>query len=751
MGAHGELNYTISTESATLSDIKAKAGKRIQHIFGLEAWDSQNAADLLVDRARKLSGLPLIKATTGKDEKIRDLIAYALVQHCLPEPEGEGDLLCDELISLDTYRHWFRNFDDDSRQYPDLIRITAHHPGNGEIRISAHLFECKLVTIHRRHTIAEEAGEQLENGLRHLIRRFCPRKSPMALRYDQRFWWAQLQRIIANKAKVKSHRIPEATAALEKLGNGEYDIHWHAAVLILWSDVPKENAHQPVAFYGDRTLDFRLVEIAFSIPVIQCDGELIRTLADRDEPILLPLNTGPAFWEAPASPNGAGAVERMDPASTGAESDESGQGEVNPEASDTENEMPGEPFAETPTFELKSEAESRPSPHSAASEPNAPQRVPERILLGSTDQGREIFWEFGHPKLTNRHLLIFGKSGVGKTYAIQTLLHELGRSGQNTVIVDYTEGFLPSQLESPFKAAANPATFLVKQQPLPINPFRKQVKVIDGFDPIMDNSHTVAGRVASVFNAVYSTIGEQQRAVLTETIAEGLDRTGDNYDFNMLLAELKEKGTSAVALANKISSLVRENVFSGDQNGNWESLYGDASRRVSVLQLSGVNRDNARIATEFILWDLYDYAASSGRKDRPLPVVLDEIQNLDHRLDSPLGKSLTEGRKFGLALILATQTLSNLKPDERDRLFQASHKLFFKPAETEVREYAKIMEQSAGGRGIDGWIARLNELDQGECYSLGPCFNPASERLETRALKIRITSFEDRMNREDNG
>lgn len=130
VGAHGELNYTISTESATLSDIKDKAKKRILQIFGLEETDSQKAADLLTDQARKLSGLPLIKATTGKDEKIRDLIAYALVQHCLPEPQGEGVLLCDELISLDTYRHWFRNFDDDSRQYPDLIRCPSTPSGN---------------------------------------------------------------------------------------------------------------------------------------------------------------------------------------------------------------------------------------------------------------------------------------------------------------------------------------------------------------------------------------------------------------------------------------------------------------------------------------------------------------------------------------------------------------------------------------------------------------------------------------------
>ena len=75
-------------------------------------------------------------------------------------------------------------------------------------------------------------------------------------------------------------------------------------------------------------------------------------------------------------------------------------------------------------------------------------QLPERILLGSLLQGgRQVFWEFGHPELTNRHLLVFGSSGTGKTYTIQALLCELAKYGQNSLIVDYTNGFTNKQLE----------------------------------------------------------------------------------------------------------------------------------------------------------------------------------------------------------------------------------------------------------------------------------------------------------------
>ena len=123
-------------------------------------------------------------------------------------------------------------------------------------------------------------------------------------------------------------------------------------------------------------------------------------------------------------------------------------------------------------------------------------------------------------------------------------------------------------------------------------------------------------------------------------------------------------------------------------------------------------------------------------------VVLDEAQNLSHKLDSPVGGLLTEGRKFGFSLILATQTLSNLKPDEQDRMFQAAHKLFFQPAATEFQEYATILANSTSEK-QDIWVQRLSALKKGECYSLGPSLNQVGA-LEVRCFKIRISAIDTR-------
>jgi DNA phosphorothioation-dependent restriction protein DptH len=155
-----------------------------------------------------------------------------------------------------------------------------------------------------------------------------------------------------------------------------------------------------------------------------------------------------------------------------------------------------------------------------------------------------------------------------------------------------------------------------------------------------------------------------------------------------------------------------------------------------------LGRDVQKLVTEFALWDLYDQACNTGSKRHPIPVVLDEIQNLDHRSDSPIDKMLREGRKFGLSLLLATQTTSNFNQEQRDRLFQAGHKLFFKPAETEIGNFASLLAQTTSDSKGD-WAQRLAKLEKGQCWSLGP-IQTSSGALQDKPLLVSVTALEER-------
>ncbi|HMN13424.1 MAG TPA: hypothetical protein PKD55_13970 [Bellilinea sp.] len=241
---------------------------------------------------------------------------------------------------------------------------------------------------------------------------------------------------------------------------------------------------------------------------------------------------------------------------------------------------------------------------------------------------------------------------------------------------------------------------------------------------------------------MYGTIGDQQNAELTNTIEEGPE-ADENYDLQALLRDLSDRSDAARMLANKITPFVKTQPFTRGDSDSWKAIFHRHEGKVHILQLATVARDIQQLITEFTLWDLYDFASSKGNKNQPLPIVLDEVQNLDHRKDSPLEKFLREGRKFGISLILATQTLSNFESQERDRLFQAAHKLFFAPADTEIKRFADILRDNFPTASKDEWIQRLSRLQKGECLSIGPMMNQEG-KLVNRVLQLKITSMSER-------
>ncbi|MFM5538814.1 DNA phosphorothioation-dependent restriction protein DptH [Aeromonas veronii] len=423
--------------------------------------------------------------------------------------------------------------------------------------------------------------------------------------------------------------------------------------------------------------------------------------------------------------------------------DDEGEGEGEDQmlsiVADTDNVIP---------FTDSHQSESILASHVAEVKPNFESEADEldncRILIGNSPKTKEpIYWEYGHRDLPNRHLIIFGNSGQGKTYCIQGVLMELAKHSINSMVVDYTNGFLPEHLEQEFISSVKPITNLIADKPLKLNPFKKQKNIVAGTE-LTDKAYDVASRVASVFKSVYSSIGDQQLPTLIRVIEEGLETYGEHYSFDHMLQTLEDYDQTGVKVANKLLPLVKANIFAFDNSDGWNEIYQSKDSVCRLIQMARLSREVWLAAVEFILWDLYSYACLHGDKNSPLPIVLDEVQNLDHRLESPLGKMLTEGRKYGISLILATQTMSNLGKDEQDRLFQASHKLFFAPAMTEVQTYAKLLEQAVPGSNKKYWLSELSKLKKGECISVGMHAN-ANGVLVQSAKYLKVAQLDSRL------
>jgi len=728
VGAHGESNYTISTEQFQLGDVLQRLTASIGEVY--ESWNAdvcRLVAKSVLDEVRRLSGLSLVRAT-GLGEYIRDFMAYALTRKMLC---ADGEILCDYFVSLDAYQHWFDSAETNTR--PDLLWVVAHVGEDKRIHLDLRLIECKLAK--QSDLYLDKAQQQLENGLRHLVSVFMPRDehdTTEDLRPDQRYWWLQLYRLIASTAEIKMKDQVRVLSALERLTEGDYAVEWHAAALTFWTDDPSSELSQTdVWAYFDR-------EQEMGISIFSCGTEFVRRLCSREVDVALPWDKRKLRFDAIFS--GKADSRELDWGKHGADEMSDNGSTVVPRSVSPINDLPE-----------KAQSKKGASDRGNLVTSKTNDEKYERILLGKSKRGsRKVYWEFGHSDLSNRHLLIFGASGMGKTYAIQCILCELAKAGQNSLIIDYTNGFLPNQLEPEMKTMLKPNQHVIRQSPLPINPFRLQTMDLGGI-VLPETETTAAKRITSIFQKVYE-LGEQQFSVLFDAIANGLQMQGARMSLEALMDilegfltdETKNKGATQTTLS-KIRPFVMDNPFRpGADALDWERIFTDKSTHCHIFQLAGLDLHTWRLTTEFTLWDFYAFLQGSGSKDDAKVVVLDEVQNLDHREGSPLSKYLREGRKFGVALILATQILSNLAKDERDRLFNAAHKLFFRPADTEIRTFAEIASISTGDK-TDVWMKQLASLEKGECYSLGPSLNKAADKLEVKPFRIDVLPLSERI------
>ena len=409
-----------------------------------------------------------------------------------------------------------------------------------------------------------------------------------------------------------------------------------------------------------------------------------------------------------------------------------------------------------PLVPQSEKSQSKPEPEATKSEENNPKAEHEektepqkktlsdvRVNIGKDKVGNGVFWEFGNKNLANRHLLITGTSGQGKTYSIQTMLKELAEAGISSAIFDYTEGFRREQLEPEFRESLDDKIIehIVYFEGIPIDPFRRQEIEISGHrgpEKIAD----VAQRIAAIFSHVYS-FGPQQFSALYEACKSGMEKYGDAMSFDHFREMLEaSKNSSAKTVLSKMGPFFGSVEFKPDQSFDWNNVT-QSNGTVTIFQLTQFVREIQVIITELMLWDAWHYFKKFGNKNTPFVVVLDEAQNLSMDSNSPAEVILREGRKFGWSAWFATQSLKPLNDAEIVNLHQAPFALYFKPTDDEIVKIAKQIDPAGGG---SDWINSLKSLRKGQCIVVGDRIRGDGKFGAVKPTVTNVTSFQERMN-----
>lgn len=772
-GAYGQYNLTVTARKSILDTIKKKLESRLYQLFHWEKEKIDKAAKICIEEAGGLDGISLLSAINQKDHNINEFMAYVLTS--LLEKENSHDCALKIVIHMDSYKHWFsgeiEKDEDESQSRPDFLVLEARISDDDKLQLSATVTECKMSSVSYATHHKENALEQVKHGIKRLSTIFDPESKSIKRRY----WYAQLYRALAFAQVTfsdNSSEFEKLSSKLRSVLDGNFEMEWKGRVLGYWLDmdgddetvidtdisninlydIPQKRIQELLLGEGADKIDY----VDINAGVLLDDENQQDLIEEREHELREELKAVNARKKT-VEYNIDKDIEKREPQATdkdiksGENENNDGDEIVNSTEEDTNDvhENVGEQIQsnEDQSRNVTSNIESEDTNGTHDSEiTNESQNIDldnTRVLIGTDKISDKVYWEFGHKQLANRHLLITGTSGQGKTYSIQTMLYELSKSNVSSVIFDYTEGFRLDQLEADFvnKMGNHINQRVCKFENVPINPFKRQFIEFAG-QKYPEKDSDIAARFANIMTHVYK-FGDQQSAAIFDAVRIGLSKHKDDMNMKYFQEELeneKQANKSAQTVISKMQPFFYSIEFEEDSDFDWGDVIYPSESTATIFQLTAIDRDMQVIITELMLWDLWYYSTKNGSKEKPFVVVLYEAQNLSHKDKSPSCKILTEGRKFGWSAWYATQSLQVLDDDEVTRLLQSAFKMYFKPTDTEIVKMAKQLDPTDGST----WLNALKGLKKGQCIVVGERLKNDGKFGLVKPTITSVTAFNER-------
>jgi len=331
--------------------------------------------------------------------------------------------------------------------------------------------------------------------------------------------------------------------------------------------------------------------------------------------------------------------------------------------------------------------------------------IVEKINLGKNGT-YPVYWDLKHS--VNSHVALIGASGSGKSVQAQRIICEIVKAGGTVLVIDSHAAFTDDQIFEKYKEC--------------IDKYRNDINAYETgipshlFEPVRFADGTLEKKVDTV-GAITDVIsrslkfGVKQRARL---------RIAVEYVMNHDL--YKEDGFAAISVglenhADKISEEVYERLlplFKHNIFRDGDGLIVD--NKINIVHLSKMDLTSQAVVSELLLSHIWRMANAEQFKERNLFLFIDECQNMDSSSDGPLAVMISEGRRMGVNLILATQMiLQGTTNSVQQRISQCGLILYFKPASNRVALTAKMINPINESK----WLTELKNMKVGEFVASG--------------------------------
>ena len=287
------------------------------------------------------------------------------------------------------------------------------------------------------------------------------------------------------------------------------------------------------------------------------------------------------------------------------------------------------------------------------------------LCLGDNSDGDAVYWRLTDTAtVENPHACIIGLSGQGKTQFVLDLLYQLREQNSDLTftVLDY-KGDLSEAESSPrklFESHIGCEIAVPGSSRIPSVPFVRS--------PSLDPEQ-YALSVTDLISRFYSQLGSQQRLALREVLVEIMSdsQSATAFGFDLVGERLRqyydEKGRNEDGLTEVISRLKVLRLFEEVPSEQNISPLLSGSLLVRLNELAA----DTLPAAFLLINRLYDEMKRLPDAPRRGSVVqlrhvifIDEAHHYLSQRSSPLARIIREGRSKGVAVLLATQTVSDL-------------------------------------------------------------------------------------------
>lgn len=333
------------------------------------------------------------------------------------------------------------------------------------------------------------------------------------------------------------------------------------------------------------------------------------------------------------------------------------------------------------------------------------------------------------PGQDNDSYVILGESGYGKSVAAQSIVLQKANQSYSVRSIDIHNSSAPEHLFPIFRKSFEHLSSQIDayNTPIPTTLF-EPLHYADGTtESSADLSYTLSNIITK-----YIKLSRTETAAFSDSLEYVISNLDDNPDiFPAILKTLDEFDTKASRSASAhLAPLLRHNVF---RNQPIKRHSG-----IEIINLSKFPPLFQKVIADLLLFD--EFRTASQRGQPPRYIYIDEMQNLSIDKDCYLGKILTEGRKYSLNVILASQSIREFNASERTMLCQANHKLLFHPALLEVKYYAELLASPQHRAEISDL---LRNLEVGQCVFQGPIYIGEDSKPTRAPICVNISHLED--------